>query len=243
MSAFRLRSFAPLLVVVLTGCGARQLTHPHDLSIAGHQSPAIQFESAARTTRSDAGGVGTVSNSSGCSGASGRGVPAGRAREDEVARSNWLAARHRETAELLAWEEQYACGNLPEAERDSSPFGRGAAVLSVVPWMTAVWTGELGEERLGGATIILGSTGLTAERLQQLVNCHIAHTAALGQKMQGMNDCPLALPGVVGVVFATSDGLEVTVASEDRTTATEIWRRSRQLDPAASARHLASRSH
>ena len=57
--------------------------------------------------------------------------------------------------------------------------------------------------------------GLTAEWLQNLVDCHIARNAVLGHEIPEMAYCPLALRDITAQVGPAKGGIGVTIRSND----------------------------
>lgn len=73
--------------------------------------------------------------------------------------------------------------------------------------------------------------GLTRERLQDLVDCHIARNAALGHKVPEMPYCPLVPRDVTAVVGTFKDGFVIRVTSSDDKVAAELWERAQLIKP------------
>lgn len=87
--------------------------------------------------------------------------------------------------------------------------------------------------RLVGASVLFRPVpGLTLERLQQIVDCHLARNAALGHDSSTMPDCPLVLAGVSAAVEQTPTGLVVLLRAADPATAREVLERAERLSGA-----------
>ena len=95
-----------------------------------------------------------------------------------------------------------------------------------------VRVGKSQVERLAGATVVLlPAPGVTAERLQHIVECHIARNASLGNDVPEMTYCPLVPKGITAAVTSTGNGFAVNITSKDTATAEEILRRARLASP------------
>jgi hypothetical protein len=71
--------------------------------------------------------------------------------------------------------------------------------------------------------------GLTAEKLQRQVECHLARAAVLGHDLPEMPDCPLVPKGAEARVSTTAQGLAVVVRADDLTAAADIASRAERL--------------
>ena len=71
--------------------------------------------------------------------------------------------------------------------------------------------------------------GLTAERLQRFVDCHLARNAALGHVVPEMPDCPLVPRGITAKVVSANGDLAVEIRSDDQRAAQESLNRARRL--------------
>jgi hypothetical protein len=139
------------------------------------------------------------------------------------------AADHRKASEALRNAEARACAGLADEDRDMSPFAHREDIarveaLSPPAFKSASWVES-------GAKITFRPTpGLTPERLQRIVDCHLARNADLGYDTARMSDCPLALKGVhAGVVPTTEGGVAVIVQSDNPIIAKQIVARANAL--------------
>jgi hypothetical protein len=72
--------------------------------------------------------------------------------------------------------------------------------------------------------------GSSTERIQRIVDCHLAQNVALGVRPPDpMDYCPLAVRSARAVTRAEPDGIAVTVWSADPEAAAEIRRRAKTL--------------
>jgi len=74
--------------------------------------------------------------------------------------------------------------------------------------------------------------GLTAERLQRVVDCYVARNAAVGNDMPEMAYCSLEPRGAQAAVRSVGNGFAVDEHADDAPTAAEIWTRAPQISPA-----------
>jgi hypothetical protein len=137
-----------------------------------------------------------------------------------------LAEEQRATSEKLRKAEISACSGVSELDKTMSPFSHPEDVATVTPLRTAG-----ASPRPEGALITFRATeGMTAPRLERLVNCHLARNACLENDAQELAYCPLVLKNVKATVTPTGDGLfSVAVRSEDPAIAQEILKRSEAL--------------
>ena len=150
-----------------------------------------------------------------------------------------IAAAHSAAGQALGEAEKRACQGVSEADRDVSPFVHRESIAEVRPLTRTAATfgggaygGERATQEPAGATIVLlPAAGVTAERLERIVQCHIARNAALGNNLQEMPLCPLVPKGVTATATSTGNGFAVNISSDDKGTAAEILRRARALHP------------
>lgn len=105
----------------------------------------------------------------------------------------------------LAHRRSFARGSRHE------PFFHHAGIVETRPLTAASGasrTGEATGESAGATVILLPAAGLTAERLERVVQCHIARNATLGS-LADMPYCPLASKGVFASVGSTGTGFDV----------------------------------
>jgi hypothetical protein len=142
-----------------------------------------------------------------------------------------MAADHRAAAESLRQAEAQACSGLAESDRDTSPFDHREDITTVTPATMMVPRGAKSQtSQVVGATVGFRAVpGLTAEWLQRIVDCHIARNNSLGNSMPEMSYCPLVPKGVSAKVSSTGNGFDVTIQSNDPTSAQEVLRRAQAL--------------
>ena len=152
--------------------------------------------------------------------------------KDQAEEHRRAAAAHRAASQALRDAEARACLGVSERDRDVSPFLHREAIANVKPLTRTVQAGRgLVEQPAGATVVLLPAAGVTAERLQRIVECHIARNASLGNDVPEMAYCPLVPKGVTATVTSAGNAFAVKIASEDRATAEEILRRARLLSP------------
>lgn len=228
----------PIWVFALAACGTPG-ARPHDMSAqhheeaaAGHEAEATQhaamFDPNAHVDRADcvSAPVHTPTYEA-C-----RSSTANPTEEHlrEAARHRRMAADHRAASQVLRNVESQACVGLRETDRDVSPFAHREDIASVGPLIERVQFGRTTMERRAGVIVTLrAQPGMTAEWLQRVVNCHIAHNAALGHDVPEMDYCPLVPNEVSAQVWSTGDGFAVAVRSDNEASIREIQRRAALL--------------
>ena len=141
-----------------------------------------------------------------------------------------LAAKHRAAAQALAQAEARACAGIPELDRDMSPFAHRADIESVAPLFTLKVEGTVATQVLQGAQIAFRPVpGLTPERLQRIVSCHLERNAVLGHDVPEMDYCPLVPRDVSAAVISAGERLVVQVQSQEPGSAQEIWARAQRI--------------
>jgi hypothetical protein len=148
----------------------------------------------------------------------------------EAQRHREAAALHRSHADALRATEARVCVGIPAAERAASPLEQPDGIRSVEPAHVTTPSGKFTTTRLVGArVVVLAQPGLTAEWLQRLLDCHLAHMAAVGPAAAHADACPLALPGVSATVTSVGDGFAVVIVADDEESAAIVLARARAI--------------
>ena len=71
--------------------------------------------------------------------------------------------------------------------------------------------------------------GLSQERLQRILDCHLARNAVLGHDVPEMDYCPLVPKDVTAQVLSGGDRYLVDVQSTNPASAQEIWTRAQKI--------------
>lgn len=228
---------ASVLCLVSWGCAAATPgASPHDMSAAHHESQANEHDqrSAEHAAEYDpkasepvvrCGGsrrvVGETPETGVCW-TSVRNPTAAHARQAAMHRRH--AADHRAASADLRQAEAESCRGLAGDDRDISPFARVEDISSVEELRRSAGV-------RGAIVTFRAVEGMTAERLQRLIDCHLARNSALGHVVPEMADCPLVPKGVSARVTSTGSGFAVSIEGENAVAVEEILARSRRLLP------------
>jgi hypothetical protein len=217
----------------VAGC-ATPGTKPHDMSQAGHEQAAASEESQAEehAAQDDAG-----ASSATTGGCQSRGGPCWTSQANSTSEHSQMAeahkkaaAEHRAAAAALAAAEAKACADLPDSERDMSPFAHREDIASVTPLEDSKPVGKGKSVKTVGVTVKFKAVpGLTEEWLQRVVNCHLARAASVGHNMPEMSYCPLVPKDVTAKVVSAGDGFNVEIRSDDPAAAAEVVKRAQSL--------------
>jgi hypothetical protein len=138
------------------------------------------------------------------------------------------AAQHRHVAMALENAQWRACEGLSDDEIGLSPFSRRADIVDVEVVTNAA-------QRVTGARVRFHEIGtLSADRLQRLVDCHLAMDNALGHDVPERAYSPLVPRGASATVTTVPHGYVIEVVSDDPDGAREIVRRAMALRPPGS---------
>jgi hypothetical protein len=138
-----------------------------------------------------------------------------------------VAARHRAASQALRDAEARACRNVPQGDRDVSPFYHREDITAVRSVSEHL---PLGGERVIGAEVVFTALpGMTAEWLQRVVDCHLASNAVVGDEDGTMRYCPLAVPHVRATVRSAGSGFAVDVTADDQGGVREVISRVEAL--------------
>ena len=86
-----------------------------------------------------------------------------------------------------------------------------------------------GQPKIGVTIFVRPVLGLTEQRLQRLVNCHLAQNALVGHVSAVEPDCPLVPAGVSAAVRSASDRFAVDIKGSSPEVVKEIETRTRLL--------------
>jgi hypothetical protein len=140
-------------------------------------------------------------------------------------------SQRRATPASLAEAESRACAGIPEDARNKGPFEHAERITSIDPFVVEEYPRTTPPiERVAGAVVTMrAEPGLTAEWLQRVVDCNLAHSASSGYSAAEMPNSPLGLEGVKAEVRSTGDGFAVEIQSKERKVSREILARAQQL--------------
>lgn len=137
-----------------------------------------------------------------------------------------LAIQHRVASRELREAEARACKNVPDGERDISPFYHREDIISVAPLKKSAAYG--GGPIIGAEVVFASLPGMTAEWLQRLVDCHLARNGVMSDA-EKMPYCPLAVPHVNAQVRSLGNGFAVDITSSEESRVQEILTRTEAL--------------
>lgn len=223
-----------LLITILLSACATPGARPHDMSAAQHEQHARQEVSAADhdAAKYDPGALAIAP---GCGPYD---AVCWRAKQNPTARFRDMAEQHRRAAAdhraasaALREIEATACAGIAAEDRDISPFERTEDIASTAPLSErrATGNGRAQTITVGARVVFYPVPGLTPEKLQRELDCHLARAAVLGHELPEMPDCPLVPKGVHARVVTTDRGLAVEVRGEDSTAAADIVARAERL--------------
>jgi hypothetical protein len=137
-----------------------------------------------------------------------------------------LVAADRKAADRLREEKERACAGLSGFDRDVSPFAHTSDIMKVEPIAA--------DNHLEGASVLFRRMrGMTREKFQRIVDCHIAQAEELDHNVPEESFCPLNPPDVRASVRDATEGYLVDVRSTDRLAAEEVLRRAMNLTKGA----------
>lgn len=192
------------LVLPLVACGAPG-TKPRDMSVSGHEQAARTHEKAAEDFQAKCAQRPMP-------------APCWKSRNYWVVEEHrQVASQHREASAELRAAEERPCVGVTAEDRDISPFERTADIATVAPTVDGV------------VVTFRLVPGLTAERLQRIVDCHLALNSSGAHMVREMPDCPLVPRGAQAKVRAVGDVFAVDVRGDDQNAVAEIRARGERL--------------
>jgi hypothetical protein len=125
------------------------------------------------------------------------------------------AQEHLAAARKLRDEEQFACVNVPDAERQQGPLANPDRIagVEIVKDKDPVYP-KAPERAAGIAVYVRAEPGLTEQWLGRVLECHLAHVAVVG----AAGSSPLAVEDAKVAVSSTPAGFRVTITSKDSDT-------------------------
>ena len=139
----------------------------------------------------------------------------------------YLALQHRAASQELREAEARACKNVPDGDRDISPFYHREDIVSAGPFKESLPYG--GGSVIGAEVVFASLPGMTAEWLQRVVDCHLARNAVFPDAETTMSYCPIAVPHVKAQVRSVGSGFAVDITATDDKSVKEILSRAGAL--------------
>lgn len=223
-----------LPITILAACGGTRPpgAHPHDMSAREHDREATSHEATAaeHEARYEPGIADPCDpRLATCWTAMRTGTEQHR---DEAEHHARVAAAHRRASAALREAEASACAGVSSTDRDTSPFLRIDDISRVEPLTVQVATGAgMRTDTLGAVVSFRAVPGMTAPRLQRIIDCHLARNAALGHAVPELPDCPLVPHGARAIVRPTGETFAVEIRGDDIASAQEILARAKRLRP------------
>jgi len=235
MMNFSLTTIATGLILASAACASTPGARPTDMSEQQHERMAGQAETRAAQHAGQYDAAASVSerdctaNENGTAICWASAVNPTAAHIEDARRHQKMAADHRAAAQTLRTAETTSCRDVALRDRDMSPFHHRENILRVDPIENHTIP-EFLPDTLGTVIVVRPTPGLTAARLQSLVDCHLARNAAMGFEMASMQSCPLSVKGARARVTKAKDGnLAVAISAKDAASGDEINRRARSL--------------
>ncbi len=229
-----------LAASLCVACGPPSGTALHDMGAADHEAAATAEEARAEQANTAAREQGAVPVDPRCTPSddtvcwSSTAFPTENF-EREAERHRGLAIQHRAASVALLEAEARACVGIAPTDRDLSPFAHTEDIRAVAPlYETRMVQGKTPTKHLVGAQVVFRAvTGMTAEWLQRLLDCHGARNAAIGYATTrtAMPHCPLAIGPVTTEASSTGDGFTVEIRAEENQDAEQIRDRAMGLRP------------
>ena len=222
--------------VLLASC-ATSGTDPHAMTAAQHEGAAKGEEQAAKEHVSQYDPAAAIPPTIDCPFFVGIGLTCYRSWTSvrnptaqhlaEGKRHAEVARQHRAASQALRDAEARACTNVPEGDRDVSPFYHREDIVSAGPFSESLALG--GRNVIGAEVVFAALPGMTTEWLQRVTDCHLARNAVLDDVAKGMPYCPLAVPHVKAQVRSVGNGFAVDVTSDNEKNRLEVIARVEAL--------------
>jgi|HubBroStandDraft_5_1064220.scaffolds.fasta_scaffold42896_2 hypothetical protein len=137
------------------------------------------------------------------------------------------AQEHLAAARKLRDEEQFACVNVPDADRQQGPLANPDRIagVEVVKDKDPVYP-KAPERAAGIAVYVRAEPGMTEQWLGRVLECHLAHVAVVGS---AAGSSPLAVEDARVAVSSTPVGFRVTITSKDSETVRSLVQKGQIL--------------
>ena len=224
------------ITALLASCATKG-TEPHAMTAAQHEGAAKGEEQAAKERASQYDPSAAIPPTIDCPFFVGIGLTCYRSWTSvqnptgqhlaEGKRHAELARQHRAASQALRDAEARACKNVPEGDRDISPFYHREDVVSAGLFSESLALG--GRNVIGAEVVFAALPGMTVEWLQRVVDCHLARNAVLDDVAKAMPYCPLAVPHVRAQVRSVGNGFAVDITSDNETNRRDVIARVEAL--------------
>jgi hypothetical protein len=123
--------------------------------------------------------------------------------------------------------ESVACAEVPELDRDQGPFARRDRIERVEEVRERLFP-KAPPQLVGAAVYVRATPGVTEQWLGRVVECHLAHRAALGGLASDAATSPFAEDARVAV-SATPTSFRVAITSPDLEVARSVLAKTERL--------------
>jgi hypothetical protein len=123
--------------------------------------------------------------------------------------------------------ERVACVEMPELDRDQGPFARRDTIERVEEVRERIFP-KAPPQLVGAAIYVRATPGITEQWLGRVVECHLAHRAALGALASDAATSPFAESAQVAV-SSTPTSFRVAITSPDLDVARSVLAKSERL--------------
>jgi hypothetical protein len=123
--------------------------------------------------------------------------------------------------------EASACSDVPAAERDLGPLGHRDRIAGVEVLQDRLYPKQMPQPS-GVAVYVRATPGMTEQWLDRVLECHLAHRAAIAGTTEDRSDPFLVEDARIGV-SPTSDGFRIAITTRDVAAAREIIGRARAV--------------
>jgi hypothetical protein len=139
------------------------------------------------------------------------------------------AAEHKAAATDLRRAEQFACADVPDADRSGGPFTHRDWIAGVEVVRERFFPKAQAPLQPAGVAVYLRATpGITEQWIGRVIECHLAHRLVVGDGVAEQT-CPLTLDDTRVGVSSTPTGFRVAVTSKDITVARSLIDRCQAL--------------
>jgi hypothetical protein len=123
--------------------------------------------------------------------------------------------------------ETIACAEVPDVDRDQGPFGRRDRIERVEEVRERTFP-KAPPQLVGAAVYVRATPGVTEQWLGRVVECHLAHRAALGGLASDAATSPFAEDARVSV-SSTPTSFRVAITSPDLEVARSVVAKAERL--------------
>lgn len=153
-------------------------------------------------------------------------------RKSSVERQLRVETQLRSTCDALVPAEAEFCQGVSERDKALSPLSHYGDIASVMELKVERYLpGQTGPvlQVVGGRLVFDEVPGLTKDRLERLIQCHLARHRALSYRMEDVSEDPLSLQGIRVLVEPVGTGLAIDVRAADTEVVAKVLDRIRKI--------------